>query len=422
MLDPFFKLGAKQGQQAKTIDFHQNQLRIWDCYASEASREAALLETAAEDIRLLYVAMTRAKYFCSMPILHITTNTKAKGAQSTLGQSTGLSIRGCDSNTTDESLIETLKRCTEQVERMNYEDQRLTVFMPAKQQQQISLTLNPNSLKLSVPWRLSSYSGLLQHQESLHHSPPANQQISEIETDIRIRFPKGAHTGNFLHHLLEIIDFTEGDAWPQVLEQSLNKYHFDTSLLPETAQWLEIILQTPLTQDKPQTLSLNQLTPSQKWVEMEFHMPVQELSAVKINQLLQQYGYQSEPNLSFDTLQGMLKGFIDLWFEWQGRYYVADYKSNHLGQHIEDYEAPALKIAIASHRYDLQYLIYTVALHRFLKQRVPDYSYETHFGGCYYLFLRGMGFTPTSGIYFDRPDPKLIEQLEHCFAPGMLAS
>ncbi|MEL0625232.1 hypothetical protein V6238_19490, partial [Marinomonas arenicola] len=74
----------------------------------------------------------------------------------------------------------------------------------------------------------------------------------------------------------------------------------------------------------------------------------------------------------------------------QGRYYVLDYKSNHLGDDFTDYQNDAIEHAIADHRYDLQYQLYTLALHRLLKQRLPNYDYDTHVGGVVYLFFRGM--------------------------------
>ena len=120
--------------------------------------------------------------------------------------------------------------------------------------------------------------------------------------------------------------------------------------------------------------------------------------------------------LNFNPHQGIMTGFIDLVFEYQGRYYIADYKSNHLGNQQSDYHQHNIKVAIQQHRYDLQYLIYSVALHRYLQKRIADYDYQTHFGGAYYLFLRGMGQGSEYGVYYDRPEFSLIERLDRLFA------
>ncbi len=89
-------------------------------------------------------------------------------------------------------------------------------------------------------------------------------------------------------------------------------------------------------------------------------------------------------------LRGFVKGFIDMIVEHDGRFWIVDWKSNHLGDTAADYAAAPLEAAMASHAYHLQALLYTVALHRYLKTRVRDYSYDTHIGGYLYLFVRGV--------------------------------
>jgi exodeoxyribonuclease V beta subunit len=122
---------------------------------------------------------------------------------------------------------------------------------------------------------------------------------------------------------------------------------------------------------------------------------------------------ESAKNLTFDDLSGFLKGFIDLVFSApDGKYYLLDYKSNWLGDHADDYNEDNIFQTMAKHHYDLQYLIYTVALHRFLKSRGRDYE---HFGGVYYLFLRGM--PKGRGVYGHRPPKTLIQTLEQWLCP-----
>jgi len=117
-------------------------------------------------------------------------------------------------------------------------------------------------------------------------------------------------------------------------------------------------------------------------------------------------------------VRGLMKGYIDLVFEHRGLYYLADYKSNRLGVRTEDYDHAAMARAMREHRYDLQYLIYAVALHRYLAQRIDDYAYERHFGGAYYLFLRGLDPEQGSryGVFFERPDAGLIQSLDALFS------
>ena len=100
------------------------------------------------------------------------------------------------------------------------------------------------------------------------------------------------------------------------------------------------------------------------------------------------------------------------------KYYVVDYKSNHLGELFAHYVGEPLEQAMSSHHYHLQYLLYSLALHRFLATRIVDYDYQRHFGGCFYLFLRGMSKDTDNfgGIYFSRPSLALIEQLDALFS------
>ncbi len=115
-----------------------------------------------------------------------------------------------------------------------------------------------------------------------------------------------------------------------------------------------------------------------------------------------------------------MTGSMDLVFEAGGRYYLADYKSNWLGEGPDAYRAERLPQVMAREAYDLQYLIYTVALTRYLSQRLPEYRYERDFGGVFYLFVRGMDPArgPDFGVYRDRPSEALIVALDRYLASG----
>ncbi len=120
--------------------------------------------------------------------------------------------------------------------------------------------------------------------------------------------------------------------------------------------------------------------------------------------------------LSFAPVRGMLLGFIDLIFEHDGRYYIVDWKSNHLGNAPSDYGPAALKHEMEENFYPLQYLLYTVALDNYLRLRVPNYDYDRHFGGIFYLFLRGVDGTG-HGVFADRPPKEFITELAAVLLP-----
>lgn len=191
---------------------------------------------------------------------------------------------------------------------------------------------------------------------------------------------------------------------------------FDEKWCPTLENMLDHCLKAPLNDNG---LTLGDLPKRCKKVEMEFYLPVSRLRARELNAIL-----QSEDRLSaeaglldFVTVKGMLKGFIDLTFEQDGRWYVLDYKSNWLGDQLVDYTRENMQKVMIEHRYDLQYQLYSLALHRLLSSRLPDYDFEQHFGGVYYLFLRGIRKDEPGqpGIFHCRPSKILIEKLDRLF-------
>ena len=182
-------------------------------------------------------------------------------------------------------------------------------------------------------------------------------------------------------------------------------------------QWIESVLRAPLNDSG---VSLNQLAAKDKQVELEFYVPINAtLAPQALDALIRRHDPLSAgcPPLDFRQVRGMLKGFIDLVFRWQGRYYLLDYKSNWLGDSPAAYTRDAMAQAMQSHRYDLQYQLYTLALHRYLRHRLADYDYERHFGGVIYLFLRGVtGDDASQGIFTTRPALELVEGMDALFA------
>jgi len=150
---------------------------------------------------------------------------------------------------------------------------------------------------------------------------------------------------------------------------------------------------------------------------MEFWFGARDTDLARIDRAVTRHTLQrrSRPPLGAVRLQGMLKGFIDLVFEHEGRYYVADYKSNWLGPDDGAYTASAMAAAVAAHRYDLQYALYLFALHRLLKSRLPDYDYDRHVGGAVYLFVRACR-GDDGGVFVERPPRALIDALDALFA------
>jgi exodeoxyribonuclease V beta subunit len=189
---------------------------------------------------------------------------------------------------------------------------------------------------------------------------------------------------------------------------------------------------------EPGAIFLSDIPAEGRLSELEFYFPLQPISREKLTGLFREAGIAGHANrytvevssgvekvtdpgmfaeslkrLRFDPVRGFLKGFIDTVFRYEGRYYLIDWKSNFLGARKEDYHRDRLLTAMTEHDYILQYHLYVLALHRYLLFRQPGYDYRSHFGGVYYLFLRGMNpaWGADYGVYRDRPSAELVELL-----------
>lgn len=194
----------------------------------------------------------------------------------------------------------------------------------------------------------------------------------------------------------------------------------ESEWLPVLQQLVDTVLSTPL---DGKALRLQQIMAAQRLTELEFLLPIEVLDAPTLNRITQRHDPLSAHagDLGFHAVQGMLKGFINLVFQYQGRYYVLDWKSNHLGDDPAAYHPQRLGSAMAEHRYDLQYQIYALALHRFLRSRLAHYNYEQHFGGVFYLFLRGMDGRGDQGVFHTKPSLALLDELDGLIAGRELA-
>ncbi|MGQ4879327.1 exodeoxyribonuclease V subunit beta [Billgrantia sp. LNSP4103-1] len=239
------------------------------------------------------------------------------------------------------------------------------------------------------------------------------------------RFPRGPGPGTFLHGILEWageLGFIRVARDPALREETLARrcqVRGWQPWLPTLHAWFGTLLAAPLPlPDGAGSLRLEALTSYQ--VEMEFWFASRQVDTRRLDALVSAYTLTSpgtslpRPALDADTLNGMLKGFIDLVFEHEGRYYVADWKSNHLGPDDAAYSSDAMRQAVADKRYDLQYALYLLALHRLLKARLPGYDYDRHIGGSLTVFLRGAS-AESRGVHAERPSRELIEAMDALF-------
>ena len=301
------------------------------------------------------------------------------------------------------------------------------------------LQARPAPAQIDAGWRLGSFSSL-QHgagSESavsdhdaqttallVEHPPPATP--AELAPDDILRFPRGPAAGDCLHALFEHCDFSDANQWPEAIAYALAR-HPQTrpgdvdDLADHLPAMLTRLLHDVLTTSLVDGLRLADITRRQRLVELAFNLPTANLSPAALNAWLAEHGY-AVPRLAFQPLSGYLKGFIDLVVEQDGRYYLIDWKSNHLGQQPADYGQQPLIAAMNWHGYHLQYLLYSVALQRHLRRRIADYAPARHFGGVLYLFVRGVrpqwldidasGNASPCGVYFHRPADATLTSLD----------
>ncbi|WP_312691726.1 exodeoxyribonuclease V subunit beta [Kosakonia sp.] len=397
---------------------------VLDLSHAEESIELAEAERLAEDLRLLYVALTRSIWHCSLGIAPLFRRRGEKtGASDFHLSAIGRLLQKGEA--LDAAALHSA------VQQLCNEDIALCTpstldgspwLMP--QGQSPDLSAREVRRRIADDWRVTSYSGLQQRAHGL-----AQDLLPRLDMDAAgerellpepmltpHQFPRGASPGTFLHSLFEEMDFTQPVSAQWVAEKLLAG-GYEEHWQPVFNDWLETVLHTPLADAG---VSLSELSAKDKQVEMEFYLPISEtLTAPALDALIRRYDPLSAgcPPLDFRDVRGMLKGFIDLVFRHDGRYYLLDYKSNWLGENAQAYTQQAMAAAMQSHRYDLQYQLYTLALHRYLRHRIRDYDYEKHFGGVIYLFLRGVDAqNPQQGIFATRPDAALIEQMDALFA------
>ncbi|RZL90125.1 MAG: exodeoxyribonuclease V subunit beta, partial [Variovorax sp.] len=247
-------------------------------------------------------------------------------------------------------------------------------------------------------------------------------------------FPRGAAPGSFLHGLLEWVG-REGFARARsdaALQARLGEQITRRCQLAGWSEWAQPLHEWLLAW-LAEPLDLRALVPGGTpvapaalgavQIEMEFWFAAHRVDTAALDALVCRHtlGGEARAPLLTQQVNGMLKGFIDLVFEHEGRYYVADYKSNWLGPRDADYTPAALRAAVLQHRYELQYVLYVFALHRLLRARLPDYDYERHVGGAVYLFLRGHA-APGQGLHTERPPRALIDALDALFSGAEVMS
>jgi exodeoxyribonuclease V beta subunit len=375
-----------------------------------------------EDLRLLYVALTRARHFLWLGVAAVATRKAGENKlhESALGYLLG---GGAPIAAQDMSARwETLCGASGAIELKPLAAPEGVTMLSREQAHKPLVDAAVFGGRFERNWSVGSFTSLTRQtgaalkraqEETLLEEAP-KQASAPTQDKPWHRFPRGPVPGNFLHEQLECI---AQDGFASVHEPG-----FDARLgarceragwanrKEDAIAWLREIAITPLPQLGAALSELDAVLP-----EMEFWFPSRHLDSAALDHLCARslLDRVARPPLPERELHGMLKGFADLVFEHEGRYWVLDYKSNALGPNDAAYSRAAMAAGMAAHRYDVQGAIYMLALHRLLRSRLGDgYDPARQLGGALFLFLRGIANQSTRGCYLLEPDLTLLDGLE----------
>ncbi|MFP6626318.1 MAG: UvrD-helicase domain-containing protein, partial [Deltaproteobacteria bacterium] len=441
-----------------------------------ARLKKAEAERMSEDLRLLYVGLTRAKQRCyvvagalgrggakSSALRYLVAQPEEIEDGEAAGDDAGDWVeRVCwTEKNVDQYMAEVWGRRIRAVVDANKDKMSLSVYesMPARRQWGVQ-DVDPEQLaprelgrqgqedfvRQLKAWWMTSFSAIQSlaredepggtEVELPERSDPAVapvRTVAQPQPEGIFAFARGPTAGNCLHEIFEHADFAAAtaeaglpdQATRELIAERLANYAFDRVSAHEVAidpvEVTAAMVGATCGHELPGTgFALRDTDAAARVAEWRFYTPLGGFSPGGLGQVFAGHGrdriageYAARlARLDNREIEGYLSGIVDLLFEHQGRWFIIDWKSNHLGYHIDDYDDAGMWRAMCEHDYVLQYHLYTLALHRYLGARLPGYDYEKHFGGVYYVFLRGINDQGDQGWYCDRPPLALIEALD----------
>lgn len=420
--------GDGSGALKKPAVAHVSEDRVVyhaDPKADPAISRTVVREARSENARLAYVALTRAKYRCYVI------------ADPSAGVSVLHQLLGCE---TAESLEQELNAlCDENAASMRIRPAAIirrpgTPFGRRFAGGALGARTFPDSAGGRLaPQRIASFSSLrataapAEAEIPDHLDPHVERETAAEPARGIFAFARGARAGTCLHEVFERCDFTRIDSEDtgDLVQRTLRRHGLDRADLHDAAidpvRVVERMLADVVAAPLPSAgFSLAGVEQADRLTEWQFHMPMARLSQQRIGMVLAEHARSDAErayaervrSLGAREIQGFLAGYVDCIFVHEKRWYVVDWKSNHLGNRVADYDDTALVCAMHEHHYVLQYHLYLVALHRYLRRRLHGYEYDRDFGGAYYAFLRGMTAGSSGGWHADKPSRSLIEALD----------
>ena len=436
----------------KEVIFHDDSDErnlVLDLGRNEKSLSAARKELLSENIRLLYVALTRAKERCYLVwgrinsgetsamayLFHYARNNEYSGNEEIVA-----AVKDYFTGNDDICLLDDLKKLEKRAGGAidvsvlpSAVDGKYDFYEWDKKEEFFCRNFTG---KIDDTFKISSYS-------SLTAGSPASHDLRDIDAGIRagiephqqsgmsdiFSFPRGARAGIFFHDLFEKMDFSYSGAGTreELVAGKLREYGFGAIWKSPVCDMINKVLDAPL-YAKEMIIELTGVDKASRVNEMEFYFPLKMITPVTIKKVFQDYGRTIVSgdypvwfeNLVFSPSKGFMKGYMDMVFTHKGHFFLVDWKSNYLGNTVNYYGKSNINEAMEKESYILQYHLYVLALHQYLRLKTAYYNYEDYFGGVFYIFMRGVDDSKTggAGIFYDLPDISLINGLGKALIPG----
>ena len=403
---PFFFEGGYWQPRTDVREYHDDGDAVLDFTPTDKGNPDSvaidariLAEVAAERVRLLYVALTRAAQRCYLVagvyamVQGRSTKESARALGNWLVAGDGMDLVAWLANgRSPDDIAAAWRRLAERaapdIAIVPLPLDRGAPFVEAATDPAAIVARTPPA-RIRAEWRIGSFSALAQGATSdgaaADHDaravePDATAAASSAQADDIVRFPRGAAAGECLHAIFERIDFGDSGGWPTIVADALAQFPparaaaDGARLAPMVERMLRDVVATPL----PIGGTLATVTRERRLVELGFTFPASTPDTARLRDAVAAAGYAT-PRLAPGSLLGYLNGYVDLVFEHAGRYYVLDWKSNHLGNTAADYASAALARTMRDHGYHLQQLIYAVALDRYLRRRITRYDHDHAF-------------------------------------------
>ncbi len=381
---PFLNFYEEVFRSSSIYTFYQKEWK-YTYGKPDIKKDIVLLKNrVSENMRLMYVAITRAQDYAFV----FSFNRAKQGGHNNRSFFKHLKdVAGIENIFADSELF---------CEKFELEDRNPGEYLEeaVKPAQRVKAFTGDLSLK----WQVTSYSELDEHQVSATAEECTGNE-NEYDRFIFQLLPKGAGTGNVIHNLLESCDFSELEDF--VIPDKYLKFAGGDHAREMLDEFLRHVVYARYTTADGKPFTLKEVTNVFK--EEEFYFSYDDFAKEKLQKIL--------PEISLSgnefTQSGVVHGFMDMLFEYDGKIYLLDWKSNYLGCDKEDYAQKRLETAIIDNNYRLQYYIYSVALFRFLGEE----TFKSKFGGVYYVFVRGVRKDENYGIYYTMPDVGKIQEL-----------